>query len=316
MIRQTISMKSAAVMPSFKGIWIPMVTPFRAGVVDFDVAQRLAVHLVDQGVDGLVVCGTTGEAALLDDEEQITLLSAVQEAVGLRCPVVMGLSGCDTRVMTKKVTCFDQAGATGFLISPPSYIRPSQQGLILHFQALAEATERPIILYDIPARTGVELELSTVLTLAANPQFVAIKKCGGHSVHVTELINQTSLNVLSGDDASLFTTLCLGGQGAISAAAHIRPDLFIQVFKLVQVGQIEQARAVFNALLPLIKLLFSEPNPSPVKAALALQGHIQEELRLPMLPMSTEGKDKLRAVLDQVMNIPVWLNNNESRMHD
>ena len=310
MIRQTISMKSATVMPIFKGIWIPMVTPFRAGVVDVDAAQRLAVRLVDQGVHGLVVCGTTGEAALLDDEEQITLLSAVQEAVGLRCPVFMGLSGSDTRAMTKKVTCFDQVGAAGFLISPPSYIRPSQQGLILHFQALAEATERPIILYDIPARTGVELELSTVLTLAENPQFVAIKKCGGHSLQVAELINQTSLNVLSGDDASLFTTLCLGGQGAISAAAHIRPDLFIQVFQWVQMGQIEQARAVFNALLPLIKLLFSEPNPSPVKAALALQGHIQEELRLPMLPMSTEGKDKLRIVLDQVMNIPVLLNNN------
>ena len=193
---------------------------------------------------------------------------------------------------------------------PTSYIRPSQQGLILHFQALAEVTERPIILYDIPVRTGVELELSTVLTLAVNPQFVAIKKCGGHSLQVAELINQTSLNVLSGDDASLFTTLCLGGQGTISAAAHIRPDLFIQVFQLVQGGQIEQARTVFNALLPLIKLLFSEPNPSPVKAALALQGHIQEELWLPMLPMTTEGKNKLRVVLDQVMNIPVLLNNN------
>lgn len=283
-----------------------MVTPFRDGLVDIDAAQRLAVHLVDQGIRGLVVCGTTGEAALLDDEEQINLLYAVQEAVGLRCPVVMGLSGSDTRAMTKKVTRFDQAGAAGFLISPPSYIRPSQQGVLMHFQALAAATERPIILYDIPARTGVELALSTVLTLAANPQFVAIKKCGGHWSQVTELVNQTSLNVLSGDDASLLATLCLGGHGAISAAAHIRPDLFVQVFQLVQAGQVEQARMVFNALLPLINILFSEPNPSPVKAALALQGYIHEELRLPMLPMSVAGKDQLRLVLDQVMNIPKW----------
>ncbi len=299
-------MNSATAMPSFNGIWIPLVTPFRGGVIDIDAAQRLAIRLVDKGIQGLVVCGTTGEAALLDDDEQAAMLYAVQEAVSLRCPVVMGLSGSDTRAMTKKVARFDQTGVAGFLISPPSYVRPSQQGMIMHFLALAAATERPIILYDIPARTGVELELATVMTLATDPQFVAIKKCGGHLSKMAELVNQTPLNVLSGDDSLLFATLCLGGHGAISAAAHIRPDLFVQVFQLVQAGQIEQARTLFNALLPLIKLLFSEPNPAPVKAALALQGHIQEELRLPMLPMSSEGKDKLMIMLDQVMALPVW----------
>lgn len=306
MIRQPISLTSAMSMPCFEGIWIPMVTPFREGVIDLVAAQRLATHLVDQEVNGLVVCGTTGEAALLDDDEQIILLKAVQAAVGLRCPVFMGLSGSDTRAMSQKVARFDQAGAAGFLISPPSYVRPSQQGVLMHFQALAAATERPIILYDIPARTGVELALATVLKLADNPQFVAIKKCGEHGSQMAELVKQTSLKVLSGDDTSLFATLCLGGHGAISAAAHIRPDLFVQVFQWVQAGQIEQARALFNALLPLISILFSEPNPSPVKAALALQGFIHEELRLPMLPMSTTGKDQLSVVLNQVMNIPAW----------
>jgi len=316
MIRQPISMHSATSKPSFDGIWIPMVTPFCEGVVDLVAAQRLATHLVDQGIHGLVVCGTTGEAALLEEDEQLSLLKAVLAAVGLRCPVFMGLSGSDTRAMTQKVTRFDQAGAAGFLISPPSYIRPSQQGVLMHFQALAAATERPIILYDIPARTGVDLTLATVLKLAADPQFVAIKKCGGHWSQMAELINQTSLKVLSGDDDSLFATLCLGGHGAISAAAHIRPDLFVQVFQLVQARQIDQARVVFNALLPLIKLLFSEPNPSPVKAALALQGFIQEELRLPMLPMTTTGKDQLRVVLEQVMNLPSWSCNHSLRISE
>lgn len=297
-------MVSKTATPFFGGIWVPLVTPYREGAVDLDTVQCLAARMADKGVHGLVACGTTGEAALLDDDEQTAVLRAVQEAVGGRCPVIMGISGSDTRAMTKRVAYLDHFGVDGFLISPPAYVRPSQQGVILHFQALAAATTRPIILYDIPARTGVALDLATVATLAANPQFVAIKKCGGidHS-SVTDLLSRTPLTVLSGDDASLFEMLRLGGHGAIAAAAHIRPDLFVQVFDLVQEGEIGQARLIFNALLPLIRLLFSEPNPGPVKAALAMQGLIREELRLPMLPMSLENRVKLAVVLERVMAV-------------
>src|ERR1035437_567679 len=137
-------MKREKVMSPFQGIWIPVVTPFRNGFVDLDAAQRLAVDLVDSGVHGLVVCGTTGEAATLDENEQAAMLCAVQEAVGSRCPVVMGIAGSDTRAVVDKVARYNQYETAGYLISPPAYVRPSQQGILLHFQAISAATDRPI----------------------------------------------------------------------------------------------------------------------------------------------------------------------------
>lgn len=299
-------MKKEKAIPPFEGIWIPVVTPFRNGIVDLDAAQRLAVDFADSGMHGLVVCGTTGEAAALDEDEQTAMLCAVHEAVGSRCPVVMGIGGSDTRAVVAKVARCNQYKAAGYLISAPSYVRPSQQGILLHFQAISAATDPPIILYNIPARTGVNIEQATIMALSVNPNFVAIKRCGGNLSKMTDIINNTLLRVLCGDDALIFATLCLGGHGAISAAAHIRPDLYVQIFDLVRAGKIEQARAVFNALLPLIRLLFTEPNPGPVKAALALQRRIREELRLPMTPISQIGKEKLASTLEQVMALPTW----------
>jgi 4-hydroxy-tetrahydrodipicolinate synthase len=299
-------MKKENTMSRFEGIWIPVVTPFRNGLVDLDATQRLAVDLVDSGVHGLVVCGTTGEAATLDESEQTAMLCAVLEAVGSNFPVAMGIAGSDTREVVRKVARFNQFQTSGYLITPPSYVCPSQQGILLHFQAISAATDRSIILYNIPARTGVNMEQATVMALAADPNFVAIKQCGGNISRIADLLNQTSLKVLCGDDALIFATLCLGGHGAISAAAHIRPDLYVRIFDLVRAGKIEQARATFNALLPLIQHLFSEPNPGPVKAALALQGRIHGELRLPMMAISQTGKDKLAAILERVMALPTW----------
>ncbi|MGZ3237237.1 MAG: 4-hydroxy-tetrahydrodipicolinate synthase [Burkholderiaceae bacterium] len=291
-------------MSSFEGIWIPIVTPFRNGVVDLDAAQRLAVEFVDSGVHGLVVCGTTGEAATLSENEQTAMLNAVQEAVGSRCLVVMGIAGNDTRAVTEKIARYNQYEVAGYLVSAPYYVRPSQQGLLLHFQSISAATANPIILYNIPSRTGVDIEHDTIATLALDPNFVAIKQCSGNIGHITDLINHTSLRVLCGDDELIYGTLCNGGHGAISAAAHIRPDLFAQIYSHMKAGNLEHACAIFYALLPLIRHLFTEPNPAPLKAALALQGKIREELRLPMTPISSVGKMKLTGILDQVMALP------------
>lgn len=290
-------------MLTFEGIWVPIVTPFRNGSIDFDAAQRLAVDLANDGVHGIVVCGTTGEAAALDEPEQAALLQSIIEAVGSRCPVVMGISGSNTRIVAEKVARYNQYEPAGFLISPPSYVRPSQQGILLHFQAIAAQTDRPIIIYNIPARTGVNMEAETVIALASDPHFVAIKESSGNVAQLAEIINSQSLKVLSGDDALFLTTLDLGGHGAISAGAHIRPDLFVRIYELMQAGQVAQASTLFNALLPLIKLLFSEPNPGPIKAALAAQGRIREELCLPMTPMSAAGQKKLAAILEQVISL-------------
>lgn len=293
-------------MTDFEGIWVPLVTPFRDGRVDAGAAQALAEKLIAGGVHGLVVCGTTGEAATLDDDEQAMLLAAILEAADSRCPVMMGIAGSDTRAVAHKVASFDRHPLAGFLVSAPSYVRPSQQGIRLHFETVAAATDRPIVIYNIPSRTAVDIELATAAALARNPRFAAIKECSGIA-RLTDLVNTTPLKVLCGEDTLLLATLCLGGHGAISAAAHICPELYVRLLQLVRAGRIEQARLLFNALLPLIRMLFSEPNPAPVKAALALQGSLREELRLPMMPMSAQGRARLEVELHRIAAVPLPL---------
>ncbi len=300
--RRSIARATSSALQPFEGIWVPIITPFRDGCVDFEALQRLASDLVNSGIHGLVVCGTTGEAAQLDDREQAAVLSAVLEAVGPGYPVVMGISGSDTRAVARKVRDFSERDIAGFLISAPCYVRPSQEDILLHFRACASATDRPIILYNEPARSGVHIELSSAIALSADPQFVAVKESSGNIAQLEEVIHQTPLKALSGDD-----TLILGGYGVISAAAHIRPDLYVHLYQLIRAGQLEQARAVFKRMLPLIRLLFSEPNPAPIKAVLALQGRVREELRLPLSAVSKICKAKLAVALGQVMAIPpVW----------
>ncbi|MNR76026.1 4-hydroxy-tetrahydrodipicolinate synthase [compost metagenome] len=288
-------------MSAFTGIWVPLITPFQNGEVDLPAAQKIADELIKQGVHGLVVCGTTGEAAALDEAEQSALLSAISEVAAQRCPVAMGISGSNTRAVAEKVKRCNRHAPAAYLLSAPSYVRPSQQGILWHFQAVAAQTDSPIIIYNIPARTGVNIEASTIAALAADARFVAVKESSGQVAQIKELIADQTLKVLSGDDGLLLSTLTLGGHGAISAAAHIRPDLFVRLYELVKAGKTEEAALLFNALLPLIRLLFAEPNPGPLKAALALQGKLRETLRLPMTPMSAAGKAKLAAELETVM---------------
>lgn len=289
----------------FEGVWVPIVTPLRDGCVDLESPQRLASDLAKSGIHGLVACGTTGEASQLDAYEQKAVLNAVLEAVGPGCPVVMGISGSDTRAVTNKVRSFSGSDIAGFLVSAPCYVRPSQEGILLHFRAIANATDRPIILYNIPARTGVNIDLATAIALSDDPKFVAIKESSGNVAQLADFIGQTPLNVFSGDDTQILTALCFGGHGAISASAHIRPDLYLHLYNLVRTGQLEKTRAVFNQLLQLIRLLFSEPNPAPITAVLAMQGRMREELRLPMTPASKTCREKLAVALEQVMAIRV-----------
>ncbi|HWW08418.1 4-hydroxy-tetrahydrodipicolinate synthase [Collimonas sp.] len=292
-------------MSTFEGIWVPLVTPFRQGKLDLYSAQQLALSLSAAGVHGLVVCGTTGEAATLNEHEQEKMLCGVTEAVQNRCPVAFGVSGSDTRAVAEKIERLNALRPAAFLISAPSYVRPSQEGIRLHFEALAAVAESPLILYNIPARTGVNIDVGTVLALEHRANIVAIKESCGNLLQTMELINRSDLHILCGDDAMLLNTLCLGGHGAISAAAHIRPDLFVHLFELVRAEQIGPARSLFKQLLPMIQLLFSEPNPGPVKAALAMQGQILDELRLPMTPMSAAGRIKLAKALEKLKTIPL-----------
>jgi len=288
------------------GIWVPLVTPLRHGALDLVRLQTLAETMIDQGVHGLVVCGTTGEAATLEAGEQSAVLSAVLEVAHQRCPVLMGISGNDTYAAASTAMRFDGLNIAGYLVSAPSYVKPSQQGMLRHFEVIADATGKSIVLYNVPGRTGVNLELATVQKLALRPQFTAIKEAGGDLRHMSELVAQVPLAMLCGDDALLFAALCAGGHGAISATAHLRPDLFVQLYDLIQAQELVQARALFQLLLPMIRLMFTESNPAPLKAALALRGLIRDELRLPMTPVGDELRTRIGIALGGLMDIPSY----------
>jgi 4-hydroxy-tetrahydrodipicolinate synthase len=266
----------------FTGLWIPLITPFRHAAVDHPALIRLVQHYRKAGVSGFVVCGSTGEAAALDDNEQLAVLDTViQASDGL--PVVMGVSGYNlqkTLAWTKTVTTRPLAG---LLLPSPHYIRPSQAGVLQWFEAVAETSPAPLIVYDIPYRTGTTIDVSTLLQLAAHPNIRAVKDCGGDAAKTQALIADGRLKVLAGDDLQLFATIALGGTGAIAASAHLQTEEFVKVIELLEAGALLQARAVWMTLVPVIQAMFAQPNPTSIKAALAQQGWIENELRAPMI---------------------------------
>lgn len=272
-------------MPSqsslFQGVWVPLVTPFSGGAVDGGALRRLVRHYAAAGVDGLVVCGSTGEAASLDDAEQLAVLDAVLNEAG-RLPVVMGLAGNHQGHVLQRLSAFGTRPLAGILAPAPYYVRAGQEGAAAYFRCLADASRFPLVLYDIPYRTGTTLDTETLLSLAAHPNIAAIKDCGGSLAKTLALIADGQMNVLAGEDLQSLSTLCLGGTGMIAAAAHIRPDLFVAMHQAVRAQQLDLARKLFQALVPVIQLAFEEPNPGPLKAQLGRQGLLSEELRLPM----------------------------------
>lgn len=287
-------------MQSFEGIWLPLITPFRDGEVDLPAARRLVHRYVDAGIHGFIVCGTTGEASTMDEHEQLAMLDAVIEAADGRRPVAMGLASNDTREALRALRGIGRRPIAGILTAAPYYSRPSQRGIEAHYRAIAAETPLPLILYNIPYRTGVNIDLATIRSLADVPNIVAIKESGGNLDQLMGLIRETRLQVLSGEDHLIFTTLCLGGAGAIAAAAHVHPERHVQVYERFRAGDVAQAREIAYQLLPITRALFAEPNPGPIKALLAQQGFVAEELRLPMTPVSSTCREGLAREFDGV----------------
>ena len=283
-------------MSSFQGIWVPLVTPFQHGAIDFVGLRRLVSHLLDKGVDGLVVCGTTAEAAALSKHEQLAVLDAVLEWVP-GDQVVMGLAGNNLTELLQLQSEILKRPLAGLLVPPPYYIRPSQAGLEAFFKTVADASTVPIILYDIPYRTGIAFEQATLLNIVAHERIVAIKDCGGNQGNTLALLTSGKVNVLCGEDNQIFSALCLGAKGAIAASAHVHPELFVTLYQQIRDQRLAEGRATFFRLLPLIQSLFIEPNPAPVKTALALEGLIDDELRAPMQRSSEAMVLRLKAVL-------------------
>lgn len=283
-------------MHGFEGIWIPLVTPFAGDRIDHAALKRLVVHLSQGGVAGFVVCGSTGEVGALEGDEPLALLRGVVDAAEGR-PVVMGISAVTPREALAAMRACAGMRLAGFLVTAPPYVRPSQRGVHDFFVALADAAPAPLVLYDIPARTGVRIETATMLALAAHPNIVAVKDCSGDPDHVEALLADGRLRVLAGDDHRLFATLCSGGHGAVAASAHLRPDLFVALHRAIAAGALAEARALWRDLWPLTTALFDEPNPAPVKAALAGTFGMADTLRAPMTPASDPNRVRVQALL-------------------
>ncbi|QTD43987.1 dihydrodipicolinate synthase family protein [Ottowia testudinis] len=284
--------------PDFSGLWIPLVTPFAGGRVDHAALARLTAHLAPAGIRGFVVCGSTGEAAALSKEEQLACLATVAaHASGL--PLLMGVSGshlADTRDWVCRLNAPGLPALAGLLMAAPHYVRPSQDGVRQWFTELAAASRAPIVVYDIPYRTGSVIARDTLLALAAQPGIRAVKDCGGDPGKTLALIADGRLQVLAGEDAQLFATVAQGGAGAIAASAHLHTRRFVAVLQALDASDLPRARAAWRPLVPLIEGLFAEPNPGPLKALLALEGWCANELRAPMQPASQALVERLIAL--------------------
>lgn len=270
---------------SFHGVWVPLVTPFDEDGPDLFSLRRLMRQYRQAGVDGVVVCGSTGEAAAMDEYEQLVVLDTVLDEAG-PMPVVMGLAGNHQRDVLRRQAVFTSRPLAGLLTPAPYYVRPGQAGLADYFRALADASSVPLIVYDIPYRTGAQIETATLLALAEHPNIRAVKDCGGSLDKTQAVIAHGGLQVLAGEDMQVLATLAMGGSGLIAAAAHVRPDLFVAMYQAMQAQQVALARQLYHALAPVIRLLFAEPNPAPLKGLLARQGLLREQLRAPMAPAS------------------------------
>jgi 4-hydroxy-tetrahydrodipicolinate synthase len=281
--------------PDFSGLWIPLITPFRDGAVDHAALAALTRRLATTGIAGLVVCGSTGEAAALDEAEQLATLETVLAAAsGL--PIVMGLSGYHLGKTLAWVRRLSEHPLAGLLVPAPHYIRPPQAGVLEWFRAIADASAAPVLVYDIPYRTGATITRETLLALAAHPRIRGIKDCGGDMAKTRAVIADGRLQVLAGEDAQIFSTVAEGGAGAIAASTHVQTQRFVSVLRLLKEGRLAEARAEWQPLQPLIELLFAEPNPSPLKALLSHDGSIRDELRSPMTRASDALRDRLVAL--------------------
>jgi 4-hydroxy-tetrahydrodipicolinate synthase len=282
-----------------KGSIVAIVTPFKKGKVDEKALGDLIEWHIVQGTNGIVPCGTTGEASTLDYKEHYRVIEITVRTVNKRVPVIAGTgaNATDETIMITKQA--KRSGADAALLVSPYYNKPTQEGLYRHYKAVAEAVDIPIVLYNVPGRTAVNILPSTVARLAEIENIVAIKEATGDMKQVSEVIRLCGnrITVVSGDDFTTLTLLALGGKGVISVSANVAPKDVSMMCSLWMKGQHDRARAIHYKLEPLNAAMFIETNPIPVKTALAMMGKIQEEFRLPLCEMSSANKEKLRKVL-------------------
>ena len=283
----------------FKGSIVAIVTPFKNGKVDEKALGDLIEWHIKEGTNAIVPCGTTGESATLDYKEHDRVIEFTIKKVKGRVPVIAGTganSTDETIMITKHAK---KAGADGALLVSPYYNKPTQEGLYRHYKGVADAVKIPIVLYNVPGRTAVNMLPATVARLSEIKNIVAIKEATGDMKQVSEVIRLCGdrITVLSGDDFTTLPLMALGGKGVISVSANVAPKLVSQMCALWEQGKFDEARKIHYMLEPLNASMFIETNPIPVKTALAMMGRIREEFRLPLCEMAQANKEKLKNVL-------------------
>lgn len=282
------------------GCGTALVTPFkRDGSVDERALRDLVEWQIAEGIHFLVPCGSTGEAATMTPAEHRGVVEIVVEQTAGRVPVAAGAGSNDTRRAVAMSREMKEAGATHLLHVSPMYNKPPQRGIIAHFRAIAEATDLPVIVYNVPGRTGSNIEAKTTLALAAIPNIVAVKEASGNLAQISDILRDrpAPFSVLSGDDELTLAVMAAGGDGVISVVSNATPRAMSELVEHGAAGRIGAARAVHERLLSWMRAAFVESNPIPVKAALSIMGRIENVLRLPLLPLAEQHEPTLQAAL-------------------
>ena len=282
------------------GAGTALVTPFtRAGDVDEAAVRRLVGRQIDGGIHFLAPCGTTGETPTLSNAERRRVVELVVDEAAGRVPILAGAGGYDTRGVIAQAREFQTIGVNGLLSVTPYYNKPTQDGLVQHYRAIADATPLPIIVYNVPGRTGTNVEVPTLQRLAQIPNIVGVKEASGNMTQMCDVCRALPAGfiVLSGDDALTLPLMAVGGRGLISVASNEAPSEIVQMVEAAERNDFAAARAIHARLMPLMQVNFMEPNPIPVKAALAAMGLLEEIYRLPLVPPKPESREKIIRVL-------------------
>jgi 4-hydroxy-tetrahydrodipicolinate synthase len=286
--------------PFFTGCGTALVTPFkRDGSLDEAGVSRLAKRQIDAGIHFLVPCGTTGESPTLSDDERVRVVELVVEQARGRVPVLAGAGGYNTEDVIHAAKRMRRAGADGILSVTPYYNKPTPDGLVAHYRAIAEGVELPIIVYNVPGRTGCNVDPATLVRLASIPNIAGVKEASGNIAQICEVCASVPDHflVLSGDDALTLPMMAIGGRGIISVASNEIPAEMSRLAELAEQGDFASARQLHNRLMPLLQVNFIESNPIPVKSAMAMLGLLDEIYRLPMVPPRPASREKIGAVL-------------------
>lgn len=281
-----------------------MVTPFdRKGNLEWKKTSQLVDYLIDHGTEGLVVAGTTGESPTLTTEEKLALFSHVVKATRGRVPVIAGTGGNNTRASVELTKKAEETGVDGVMLVTPYYSKPNQEGLYQHFKTIAEVTSLPVMLYNIPGRSVVNLSAETTIRLSEIDNIVAVKEASGNLDQISEIIRKTGDDFLlySGDDGMTLPVMSVGGAGVVSVASHVIGDEMQEMITAFKKGELQRAAGLHRRLLPLMRELFAAPSPVPVKTAMQMQGFDVGGVRLPMVPLNEEERLSLQRVLNTTL---------------